>query len=92
MQVQTEPPEGEESKQASEGDPALLSFLRRAEGLVSEQLVQNASSRAFDGYHVSAHFSSAKIQLWSSLSVDLEQRKVHLYWQYYPPCSLITEC
>lgn len=76
IQAQTEPPESEESKESEESHPALMSFLRRAEPLICEQLVQNASSRAFDGYHISTQFSSAKIQLWNSLSVNLEQRKV----------------
>lgn len=77
----------EATKSGTENNPQLVSFLKRVEPVVSQQLIQNSSSRAFDGYHVSTHFSSAKIRLWNSLSVDLEQRKVLVPGQ---PSELIS--
>jgi hypothetical protein len=54
----------------------LLQFLKRAEALMGAELSEVASSRAFDGFFSSVQPSTARVELWNSLSVDLEKHKV----------------
>jgi hypothetical protein len=54
----------------------LLKFLKKAEALIDAELSEIASSRAFDGFFSSRQPTTARVELWNSLSVDLEKHKV----------------
>lgn len=78
MHTQTsEKMQQEESKELSGADEiGLGKFLNVSMPILITSLKLNKNSKAFDGYDISVSDSNEGIQHWSTLSVDLEKRKV----------------
>lgn len=61
----------------------LISFLRNILPLVEQELDNNNSSTAFNGYKLLTSDGTDSISLWKLLTVDLEKHKVRIISLFY---------
>lgn len=62
---------------SSSEENKLMSFLKKILPTVEQELENNSSSTAFNGYNLLQSDGTDSISLWKLLTVDLEKHKVH---------------
>lgn len=76
MQVQTSSQVADGHNDLDLNSPNLLTFLSRGLPTIEDELDNNLTSKAFDGYELVESDASEDILFWKLLSVDLEKKKV----------------